>query len=365
MTAASVRDIWARKGMRGKLLWLLLLPCAYGYRLGVGLRNLFYTLKWLKPKALDRPVISVGNLTVGGTGKTPSCIWLGQALQQRGFKVAILSRGYKRKQTDAVIVEPQASGNLFSDDATEVAAAGDEPFMMARLYGQTVAVAPDRYAAANRLLAERDIDLFILDDGFQHRQLKRDLDVLLLGSDAQGSMLPAGPFREPACAARRADILVVTGGDVRWGATLRNVNGLPPFSGALQAVALGAIESNRWVEYPLSLLFNSKILAVVGIAHADSFFRTLHEASGEIADTIEYEDHHDYSSRDWQDINRAARNVDMIVTTEKDLVKLAKFPFPRGKLMALRVAMQIAEGDRLIDAVIERLRVIPRDTKAA
>lgn len=365
MTAALARDIWARRGVRGKVLWLLLLPCADLYRLAVGLRNALYGLKWFKPKALDRPVISVGNLTVGGTGKTPSCIWLAQALQQRGLKVAILSRGYKRRQEAAVVVAPQSNGNLYSDNANEVAAAGDEPFMMARLYGQTVAVAPDRYAAAQRLAAERDIDLFILDDGFQHRQLKRDLDVLLLGSDGPGVMLPAGPFREPASAARRADFVVVTGADARWGATLKNLRGEPPFFGSLQAVALGAIESNRWVEYPLSLLFNSKLLAVVGIAHPDSFFRTLHNAGGEIYDTIEFEDHHEYSSRDWQEINRAARSVDMIVTTEKDLVKLAKYPFPKGQLMALRVAMEIEEADRLIEAVIQRLPAIARGTRAA
>lgn len=365
MTADWLPEVWERKGIRGKLLWLVLLPCSYLYRLGVAMRNGCYALKLFKPKSLDRPVISIGNLTVGGTGKTPSSIWLAQALQQRGFRVAILSRGYKRKHEGVVVVAPLVSGSLYSDDAKEVAAAGDEPFMMARLYGQTVAVAPDRYAAAQHLATEREVDLYILDDGFQHRQLKRDLDIVLLGSDVSGVLLPAGPFREPARAARRADFVVVTGGDARWGATLHKVKNAEPFYGSIHAIALGAIESNRWVEYPLSHLFNSKILAVVGIAHPDSFFRTLHDAGGEISDTIEYEDHHDYSSRDWQDINRAARQVDLIVTTEKDLVKLAKYPFPRGKLMALRVVMQIEEGDRLIDSVVGRLPALPRGSKAA
>jgi tetraacyldisaccharide 4'-kinase len=360
MKAAWLRDAWDRKGGRGKLYWLALLPLSSVYRLIVAVRNSLFSVGWLKAKSLDRPVISVGNLTVGGTGKTPTCIWLAQELQKRGVCSAILSRGYRRSQAGGVIVRPQNEGAVFSGDANEIAAAGDEPFMMARLYRQTVAVGKDRWRAARQLLTERRADVFILDDGFQHRQLKRDLDLLLLGSDTSGTVLPAGPFREPLACARRADYLLVTGGDARWRAVLDGLDGTPLFFGSLRPIGLGCIEANRWVEYPLSVLFNSRILAVAGIANPESFYRTLHEAGGEIADTIAYEDHHAYSSRDWQEINRAGRNVDLIVTTEKDLVKLGRFPFPRGKFLALRVAMQVEDGEKLIDQVLERLQVKPQ-----
>jgi tetraacyldisaccharide 4'-kinase len=229
--------------------------------------------------------------------------------------------------------------------------------MMARLYGQTVAVGADRYAAAQQLVSSEDIDVFVLDDGFQHRRLKRDIDIVLVGNEASNSLLPAGPYREPLRSVQRAHFVLATGEEKSANALLRSVDGSRLFLGALRAVALGAVESNRWVEHPLSLLFRSKILAVAGIGKAENFYRTLHEAGGEIADTIEYADHHDYSARDWQEINRAGRNVDLIVTTEKDLVKLARYPFPKDKLMALRVGMEIEDSETLLAQIIERLPV--------
>jgi tetraacyldisaccharide 4'-kinase len=105
-------------------------------------------------------------------------------------------------------------------------------------------------------------------------------------------------------------------------------------------------------------------LAVAGIANPENFYRTLHEAGGEIADAMEFSDHYDYTSRDWQEINRAARNADLIVTTEKDLVKLARFPFPKGKLVALRVAMKVQDGEKLIDGVIGRLPPLVNGSRA-
>jgi len=357
MTGSWLHDAWERRGVRGKLGWLFLLPLAWLYRGGVALRNGLFALGWSKARALARPVVSVGNLSVGGTGKTQSCIWLAQALQKRGLRVAILSRGYKRKRDGIVIVTPQRDGTIFADGAAEIPAAGDEPFMMARLYGQTVAVGANRYDAAQQLLSTEEIDVFVLDDGFQHRRLKRDVDVVLLGDEASTSLLPAGPFREPLRSARRAHFVLATGAEKNGNALSGSFDVSRVFFGSLRAVALGAVESNRWVEHPLSLLFRSTILAVAGIGKAENFYRTLHEAGGEIADTIEYADHHDYSARDWQEINRAGRNVDLIVTTEKDLVKLARYPFPKDKLMALRVAMQIDDGETLLTQILERLPV--------
>jgi tetraacyldisaccharide 4'-kinase len=355
MSGALIRRAWERTGLSGKIAWLALLPLSLAYRLAIGSRNLLYRLHWLPVRALDRPVISIGNLTVGGTGKTPSCIWLAQELQKRGLKVAILTRGYKRKQAGLVIITGHPDGKLFPNGVDELAAAGDEPFMMARLYGQTVAVGRDRYRAGRELLNRQEVDVFLLDDGFQHRQLKRDFDLLLLGNDLSGTLLPAGPFREPVRAARRTDCVLVTGGETHWREAVKSFGAMPCFFAAIGAVGLGAIESNRWVEHPISFLFHSKILAVAGIANPENFYRTLHESGGEIVDTLEFSDHHDYTSQDWQEINRAARSVDLIVTTEKDLVKLARFPFAREKLMALRIAMQVDQGEKLVNAVIERV----------
>src|SRR5678815_3921054 len=152
MRTVSVREVWERTGARGKFLWLLLLPVSLFYAVAVQLRNSLYTLGWVKSARLPRPVISVGNLTVGGTGKTPTCLWLAQELTRRGFKVGILSRGYKRKADTPVILRPNGAVTSDLDNTSEVQNSGDEPLMMARLYGQTVGVSRDRAEAAASLL---------------------------------------------------------------------------------------------------------------------------------------------------------------------------------------------------------------------
>jgi tetraacyldisaccharide 4'-kinase len=202
------------------------------------------------------------------------------------------------------------------------------------------------------LLSKQNVDVFLLDDGYQHRQLKRDADVLLLGSDERGWVLPAGPFRESRNSLRRADYLLVTGAEEGWKSLIPSDR---CFTGSLTSVALVSYGSNR-AEYPLSLLYRSKILAVSGIADPRGFYRMIHDWEGEIVHTLEFPDHHSYSARDWQQINRLSRHVDLIVTTEKDIVKLMRFPFAKDKLLALRVAMRVEKGDMLINAVIERIR---------
>jgi tetraacyldisaccharide 4'-kinase len=135
MTTDWVRGVWERRGFRNRLLWVGLLPASVVYRLIIHVRNLLFAWGWLKTKRLSRPVVSVGNLTVGGTGKTPTCIWLAQELTKRGLRIGILSRGYKRKNTESMVVSPQPLESLSSNSNDEILKAGDEPFMMAQLYG--------------------------------------------------------------------------------------------------------------------------------------------------------------------------------------------------------------------------------------
>jgi tetraacyldisaccharide 4'-kinase len=218
-----------------------------------------------------------------------------------------------------------------------------------------VAVGNKRYEAGKEMLRFQDVDVFILDDGFQHRSLKRDVDVLVLGNESDGCLLPSGPFREPKKELRRADYFLVTGAPDGWQPLLQTIGGGKSFSATLQASALIGIESNRWKEHPLTLLYRSKILAVSGIANPAGLYRIIHDWEGEIIETAQFPDHHRYSARDWQQINRLARNVDLIVTTEKDLVKLARFPFAKDKLVAVRVAMAVENGAALVQALRERI----------
>jgi len=356
MSSGGIQRVWQRRGASGKLLWLLLLPASWAYRFAVSFRNLSYRWKCARVRALECPIISIGNLSVGGTGKTPAAVWLAQRLMERGFKVGILSRGYKRKGTKAVILSGDDGMSSASIDGSEALAAGDEPVMMARIYGLTVSVAKDRYQAGVELVAKKNIDVLILDDGFQHRKLKRDFDLVLLGDDVPGWLLPCGPFREPICSLRRADCFLITGAAERWQRLIQENGGRPSFQAMLQPQALIGFEADQRKEYPLTLLYRSKILAVAGIAKPANFYQTIHEYDGEIVDTLEYPDHHDYSAADWQQINRSARDVDLIVTTEKDILKLVRFPFARGKLLALRVSMAVTQEEGLLDLVIGTIR---------
>ena len=364
MTKVSARDVWERKGFQGGFLWLVLLPVSFLYGVIVQLRNALFALGWVRSVALAKPVVSVGNLTVGGTGKTPACLWLAEELRSRGLRVAILSRGYRRQETAPVIVTPhQAAEGVALVKEDDFAKAGDEPLMMAELYGQTVAVGKNRSESAAELLRRRDVDVFLLDDGFQHRRIKRDVDLLLLGSDSSGWMLPAGPFREPPRNRRRADYLLVTGANSQWQVIASRDHHANLFFGSLRPISLLSLGSQQRKEFPLTLLYRSKILTVTGVADPSGFYQLIHEWEGEIVETLEFPDHHAYSARDWQQINRVGRLVDLIITTEKDILKLVRFPFAKDKLLALRVAMTVENGTALVEAIVEKIQ--PNSNRSA
>jgi tetraacyldisaccharide 4'-kinase len=353
MNGHWIRRVWQRKGLFGNLLWILFVPLSLVYFVVVQTRNWLYSSHWLRSKSLDVPVISVGNLTVGGTGKTPACLWLAQELEQRGLGVGILSRGYKRSVSRSLIVSSAPSGATVG---AEVAETGDEPSMMAQIYGKTVSVGKQRYHAGEQLLLQQKLDCLILDDGYQHRKLKRDVDLVLLGGDYSGWVLPAGPFRESPRELRRADFYLVTGAEKEWASRLPGRERARYFIGSLEAKCLIGLESGQIKEYPLSRLDRSKIVAVAGIANSESFYCMISDWGGEIIHTLEFPDHHLYDFRDWQRIGRAARNADLIITTEKDILKLVRFPVARERLLALRVAMVVENGRAMVQEMLDTIR---------
>jgi len=355
MTDALVREVWEARGVRGKLLWAVFFPVAFFYRFGVQIRNALFDWGWLKGVRLPRPVLSVGNLTVGGTGKTPTCLWLARELQSRGFKVGILSRGYRRQERKAVVLHSLTPhGDLEKTD--DLLRAGDEPLMMARLYGQNVGVCKNRKEAAKQLLQAADADVLIMDDGFQHRWIHRDADLVLLGSQSSGWLLPVGPFREPKKNLRRADFLLETAATGQWKNAIPANLSAVCYAAALRPVSLVGFNSHHFKEYPLTLLYRSKILTVTGVADATGLYRLIYDCDGDIVNTLEFPDHHSYTTADWQEINRMGRLVDLIITTEKDILKLQRFPFAKDKLLALRVAMTVENGAALVDAIVRKLR---------
>jgi tetraacyldisaccharide 4'-kinase len=349
--------VWPRRGLRGWAAWLVLQPATGLFATGVALRNLGYRIGLLRVHRAGIAVISVGNLSVGGTGKTPITLWLAQRLAARGARVAILLRGYRGHTRTVTIVSRGAGPEV------DVAAAGDEAVMLAKGFSGPVLTArrrADGVAAAEQL----GCDVVVLDDGFQHRALARDFDLVLLNGRS-GGLLPAGPMREPASALKRADaVAVVDKGEERAPPSPPSAapSAPPPtghaskpvFNVRFVATALVESDGGRWCERPIAQMSGRRVAVVAGIAQPASFYATVRQWEAQIKEIFEYPDHHRYTPADWQRLARDTRDVDLVVTTEKDLAKLEHFPFAKGKLVALRIAPEIEDGDALVRMIMER-----------
>lgn len=261
----------------------------------VGMRNGLYERHIFKSRKLARPVVSVGNLSVGGTGKTPFVVMLGELLKARGIAVDVLSRGYGRESTEVSIVDPEGSRDQF----------GDEPLLIARKLRVPVVVGTDRYQAG--LLAESkfpETRLHLLDDGFQHRRLHRDFDIVLIADEDVGEpLLPAGRLREPFSSLRRADAVV-----------LASNSSLP-----LPAKSIWRVR--RRVHF---LGLEKRLVAFCGIARPGQFFAGLKKLGMDLADTVIFPDHHRYTQTDidWLIRSVASTRADGFITTEKDAINL-------------------------------------------
>lgn len=304
----------------------------------------------LRSGSLPRPVVSLGNLTVGGTGKTPHVQFLAQWLSARGVRVAILSRGYGRRSRGVV----WASG----DPPAPAATAGDEPALLARaLPGVPVVVGASRLEAGREVLRLRDVDAFLLDDGFQHLSLRRDADILLVdGIRGLGNRrtLPFGPLREPPDHARFADALIVTrcteaSQAERMAATLPFPAGRPLAATRFVPRALVDAEG-RETALPLP---GAEVAAFAGLARNDQFESTLRACGLRVSRFLSFGDHHPYGPRNIRSIAAASGGL-TVLTTEKDLVRLpGELPF---RVRALRIGVEFLFGwEDLSRLVLERI----------
>lgn len=303
------------------------------YGMAVRARVLLYRLNILPSHSLPRKVISVGNITVGGTGKTPVTIALAEFFAKSGKKVAVLSRGYKGSQSGAAIVSDGRDLLLGPDEA------GDEPFLIAsRLPGVPVAVCPDRVKGGRLLMERFSPEVIILDDGFQHIRLKRDVNIVLIDSEegfGPGYLLPRGILREPVSALKRADFALIKNGPARdnvWEALQRY--SVPSISFKYRASSFYDIETRE--ETPVAALAGIRVVAVSGIANPASFADTLSKLGVRIARSLAYPDHHSYGANDIAEIEKAASDTGVVITTEKDGVKL-KGKVSGAKVCALRI----------------------------
>jgi len=328
------------------------------FSVAVRLRALGYRLRLRRSRRLPAAVVSVGNLSIGGTGKTPTALWLAQRLMRRGYRVAILSRGYGGAAREPTVTGVARAATQPAAASADAACVGDEALLLARRFAGPVIVARRRSEAGALACGEFDSEVLVLDDGFQHLGLHRDFDLVCLRASAAGGdrLLPAGRLREPLTALRRADAVLMTDNaptERPSAAFARCVGEVPVYHGQVHATCLVTPDATGWRELSMGILAGRRALGVAGVADPDSFYQTLREWDARIEDFLEFPDHHVYTSRDWKTIAHRSRELDLVVTTEKDLVKLERFPFAKDKLVAVRVSMEIVDGERLLDSVVE------------
>ncbi len=332
---------------------ILLWPISVIYGALVRFRNLLYLkgiLKRARPSGVR--IISVGNITVGGTGKTPVTLHLADRLKEMGIKVAILSRGYQRTTTGPKVV---SDGERLLMGPSE---AGDEPYLMARRLKGVPVVVSERRTLGAELVKERfNPQVIILDDGFQHLAIERDLDIVLLDGrilHENPYLLPAGPVREPASSLKRADIVLLKGGAALPHGFAHYINGKPLWGFHYRADGL-LDKAFREAGGP-ELLEGRPILAVCGIAEPASFFATLEACGAEIRGRLAFPDHHGYTSEDVAAIKESVEKTgaEWVVTTEKDGVKLTGCKGVDGlPLFVLTVDVAIDREEEFMAKIME------------
>lgn len=319
-------------------------------------RNAGYNSGLLRAGRLPCRVVCVGNLSVGGTGKTPTVLALAGAAADAGLRVAVLLRGYGREGRGVRVVSDGRRVQLSWREA------GDEAVLLARRLGGVPVVVGEDRVAAGRVIVERfDPQIIFLDDGFQHRRLHRDADLVLLDSTDPfgGSLLPRGRLREPIGALRRATAVLLTradqGGDPE--AVRRRVAAVAPDCPVGRAILrpLCLRDLTAGSRRPVAELRGRRVLAVSGIGNPESFHRTLQDSGAILAGRLVYPDHHAFSEEDRRRMGDVARRseANWIVTTEKDAVRLEGGPLPDGcPVMALEVALAIVEGAEALEAAL-------------
>lgn len=340
----------------------LLLPFAWLYASVMALRNALFHRGVLKQHAVDVPVISVGNLTVGGTGKTPLVEYIVRFLLEQGRRVGVVSRGYKRQSKGVVVV---SDGRTIRVDARQ---AGDEPMQIASSFPRAIVVVGERRVDAAQEAIRLGADVIVVDDGFQHRSLKRDLDIVVVDSTndvTTDAVLPAGRLRESLSGLRRAGVVALSHADEgtpdALEATLRRF-----FEGPFVRFRYRICAVRRATDdAPVSLdaVRAMRLVSFSGIGNHEAFVRQLTKERFTLVGDLCFADHHRYSDVDLRAIEYAAKamNADGVLTTEKDIVRLrahkevAQQLFDSQVVFYVRIAVEILGGDDVLHARMTQL----------
>lgn len=320
------------------LLW----PFSLLFGGAVRARAWMYQKGWLKQKRLKAAVISVGNLTVGGTGKTPMVIWLAEKFLAEGKQVAILSRGYR--------------GSNGTSDEIEL--------MKFRLQNRVAfGVGKDRFGEGQRLEAGKSIDVFLLDDGFQHLELARDLDILLVDASRplhKQSLLPGGCLREPLSAIRRADIVVFTrvNDQLSLKRAIQEFPQFPIFPASTQLIRYRRMTPDQQGLVPDFELPPQPVFVFCGIGNPDAFFADVDRWGNVIAGRAVYGDHHFYDPTDIRRLEDSAKRTGAraFLTTEKDAQNLGDLRFSSLPIYYCEIEMRVADASAFQSALESRLR---------
>lgn len=320
-------------GVLGKVIRIALSPMGYAYGTAMSLRRLAYAKGWSKSEKPDVPVICIGNLTMGGTGKTPFVCLAVRECARLGRRPGILLRGYRSK-TGGISDEAELYRRFFPDYPIEVGA--------------------DRLASAARAI-KAGAEVLILDDGFQHLRIRRDCDIVLIdASRPLGRVLPAGPLREPASALSAAGAVILTHSDrtpnneslEQLARTVRHYNpGVPIFHSRHAPVRLR--EAGKSEEMDIGLLSRMKVVALCAIARPDSFVRTLIDCGAEVAGKLFFPDHHPIGDGVVQGLEMARKMGARLVVTEKDAVKPAFSRPGAGEILVLGVEQNVDDINQL------------------
>jgi len=358
----SGRSTSLAAGLLRRVLWI----AAVGYAAAVGVRNVLYSRGWLKAHRVDAAVISVGNITAGGTGKTPLVIWLCELIisnfksQIADFKCAILTRGYKAAKDPRPKIEDPAFRGRTQDYSDEVAIFAES------CPEAKVIVNPDRVAGAAEAIGQFGAKVLIMDDGFQHRRLARDLDIVAVDATepfGYGKLLPAGLLREPVASLRRADAVVITRCDQVPKAQVDALEEKLLAANLNIAVARSihspvCARSADNEEISVEQLKGRKVFAFCGIGNPDAFLGSIRNLGAELAGSKVYDDHYHYTEHCLAGIRAQAEasGADIILTTQKDWTKVSGLA-RRGKgvpLAYLAVEIKFLAGQDRLTSLIEQ-----------
>ncbi len=328
-----------------------LVPLSWCYGLGTLVARRMRGARFRTPTRLSCRVVSVGNLVVGGSGKTPAAAWIAAQLRARGHKVALASRGYGRRGHEIVTVV--SDGRFVVATADE---AGDEPLLLAaHAPGVPVLVGPDRRIVGLRAIAAFGVDVLVLDDGLQHHRLARDVEVVAFDGSGLGNghLLPRGPLREPLSALHDADALLVVDGPLTSDDTTAitaSASRARWFSARRRPVSLRPLEGGA-AQLP-TLLANQRVGILCGIARPASLRRTVEALGATVVAERSFPDHHRYGERDLRDLSAAS----LWITTEKDALKILPRWTHGADVRVLVAGLEVEDGDAFVDWLERTLR---------